>query len=244
MSAKNEEIPRRGAENGRQPSNRAQRAAELSTSPGLSSELTRRRIVLASADVFAEQGVRDARVEDILAAAEISRRTFYKYFRGKEDVLLALHDTAIGTLLRSIARAVEQHATLADKLRAGLDTYLEFHATSGRLLRELQEESTRAASPLAARRAEAQLAVVRLFDEQVRLTQQRCVDPLVFEALCYALEGLSIVLLSKTRVAPSDLERVQRVMHSVVGRVLAPPGEELPELPALASHEDRDGKET
>src|SRR5262249_6258639 len=40
--------------------------------------------------LFAEQGLGSVRVEDIAGAAEISVRTFYRYFSTKEDVLLVM----------------------------------------------------------------------------------------------------------------------------------------------------------
>jgi AcrR family transcriptional regulator len=42
----------------------------------------------ASLAEFARQGVENARVEDIVAAAEVSWGTFFRYFPRKEDVLL------------------------------------------------------------------------------------------------------------------------------------------------------------
>src|SRR3954451_12902266 len=48
----------------------------------------RRRVYEASLVEFTRQGVENARVEDIVAAAEVSWGTFFRYFPRKEDVLL------------------------------------------------------------------------------------------------------------------------------------------------------------
>ena len=48
----------------------------------------RRRVYEAALAEFAEHGVENARVEDIVATAEVSWGTFFRYFPRKEDVLL------------------------------------------------------------------------------------------------------------------------------------------------------------
>ena len=51
-------------------------------------------ILKGAAGVFAKRGVRAASVEDILKAAGISRRTFYRFYKNKEDVLSAMSKLA------------------------------------------------------------------------------------------------------------------------------------------------------
>src|SRR3954464_15994392 len=54
--------------------------------------------------LFSEQGFEDTTVDSIAAAAGMSRRTFFRYFSGKDDLVLA--------------RMVESGAELIDALRA------------------------------------------------------------------------------------------------------------------------------
>jgi AcrR family transcriptional regulator len=44
-------------------------------------------ILLHAMSVFNQQGLEDTSVQDLLNAANISRRTFFKYFSGKVEVL-------------------------------------------------------------------------------------------------------------------------------------------------------------
>ena len=53
----------------------------------------RTRILRGAAKVFGERGYSASSVEAILEAAQVSRRTFYRTFRSKEDVLAALFAT-------------------------------------------------------------------------------------------------------------------------------------------------------
>jgi AcrR family transcriptional regulator len=64
---------------------------------------TRAALVEAAARLFAEKGYDKTTVADIAAAADVSTRTFFAYFRAKEDVLFAGTDER----LKAIAEAFD-----------------------------------------------------------------------------------------------------------------------------------------
>lgn len=95
-------------------------------------EQTRAALVEAAARLFAAKGYEGTTVADIAAAADVSTRTFFSYFRAKEDVLFAGTDQrlqaiahALGTVpadnpLEAMQRIVEQVLAASDDL-AGPD---------------------------------------------------------------------------------------------------------------------------
>ena len=63
------------------------------------------QILLQSLSVFSRQGLEETSVQDLLEAASISRRTFYKYFSNKIDVLENIYELAVRILLIGKYRA-------------------------------------------------------------------------------------------------------------------------------------------
>jgi AcrR family transcriptional regulator len=59
---------------------------------------TRERLLAAARESFAKLGFASTRVADIVALAGTSHGTFYTYFDGKRDVLLALTEQAAGAI--------------------------------------------------------------------------------------------------------------------------------------------------
>ncbi|MFI7588365.1 TetR family transcriptional regulator [Spongisporangium articulatum] len=89
---------------------RAQPAGQLAA--------TRGRIAAAAFELFADQGYEGTTVEAIAERAGVARRTFFRYFRSKEDVIFPDHDA----LLESVERTLEASAALpaVDAICAGV----------------------------------------------------------------------------------------------------------------------------
>jgi AcrR family transcriptional regulator len=69
---------------------------------------TRGRVTAAAFELFSTQGYDGTTVEAIAERAGIARRTFFRYFRSKDDVIFPDHDRMLAT--------VEQHLAACDDL--------------------------------------------------------------------------------------------------------------------------------
>lgn len=58
----------------------------------------RRGLVAAAARLFTERGYDETTVDDIAAAAGVGRRTFFRYFHGKEDALSPDHERGLARI--------------------------------------------------------------------------------------------------------------------------------------------------
>ncbi len=93
----------------------------------------RRRLLSALAELIAAQGYEATSITDIVARAAIARKTLYDNFGGKDQLLLATIEDAIGSTLARVEAACAVEADWPERVGAGL----------GALLAELAEHPER-----------------------------------------------------------------------------------------------------
>jgi AcrR family transcriptional regulator len=64
---------------------------------------TRERLTRAAMALFLERGFEATTLDDIAAAADISRRSFFHYFASKEDVVFAWQEESTAALIAAVA---------------------------------------------------------------------------------------------------------------------------------------------
>src|SRR5207248_3318787 len=82
----------------------------------------RARLLAAAAEIFAAKGYAGARVQDIVARAGMSRRTFYDHFDDLAHALVQLHEHAANLSFRYVEDRVRAQTTPDGKLRAGVES--------------------------------------------------------------------------------------------------------------------------
>ncbi|EHR50268.1 transcriptional regulator [Saccharomonospora marina XMU15] len=88
----------------------------------------RRALTRAAIDLFLERGYDATTVDDIAAAAGVGRRTFFRYFRSKEDAIFPNHDELLVDIERKLADTDQRRDPLeavCEAVRLVLDFYLD-----------------------------------------------------------------------------------------------------------------------
>ncbi|MDP3815892.1 TetR/AcrR family transcriptional regulator [Pseudomonas sp.] len=182
--------------------------------------LQRTNIQLAAIPVFARKGLAETTVNDLLAAANVSRRTFYKYFENKMQVLEGIYQTAVALLLSRFSEMQSIAGSPQAWLSAMVGRYFDYHLAVGPIIRLMQEEALRADSPLAAHRQHAHMEMARLLAERLH-GDTRPTDPLTYRALIWAMEAASLELLGRA-ASRAEIEQAKRVLSDLLIASLCP----------------------
>ncbi|MBP9088145.1 MAG: TetR/AcrR family transcriptional regulator [Kofleriaceae bacterium] len=182
----------------------------------------RAKILTAAIDTFAKNGVAATRVEDILVAANLSRRTFYQHFTDKIAVVHAIYELVTRQLAETLIAASAGATDPMTAILRSLDAYLEIHRTDRAIVKALIEESLHASSPLFAIRAQFRRQIAAALDMALESVTRRQIDPLVSLALVSALEGISLELLDED-ISDDTIARSRAVIASLIRLVFAHP---------------------
>jgi AcrR family transcriptional regulator len=81
-------------------------------------ERTRHQLAEAAAQLFYQRGYDATTIDDIVAAVDVSPRTFFRYFPTKEDLVVALGQTSLSSFLDALAERPASEALLTSVQRA------------------------------------------------------------------------------------------------------------------------------
>lgn len=174
---------------------------------------SRGQILLGAAAAFGARGYAEASVEDILAAAKVSRRTFYRFFRSKEDVFEQLFESAAILFIQAIRAAATAGGDPDETLSRCIDAYLDLPRTAGPLFHVFHHEANRPGSPLHARRERVIDELVEMFDTGHRALHQVPADRLILRGLVAALERIS-TSTTDTAAAKAAMMHTVRTMFA------------------------------
>jgi AcrR family transcriptional regulator len=135
-------MPTRGTPTGRR------QGRVPATRPGLQQrkrDLVREAIAHAAWDLFAGEGYEASTVSEIARAAGVSRRTFFRYFSSKEDVVVGTSDALAEDVLAAFAQRPPGEAPLVAirrALRPVIESRLAEPAEARAIIRLLRESRT------------------------------------------------------------------------------------------------------
>jgi AcrR family transcriptional regulator len=191
----------------------------------------RRELVAAAVRLFRTQGYEDTTVDDIAAAAGVGRRTFFRYFRSKEDAISPDHEAALARIAEVFETAHPTEPAAPLVLRAG-ETVFDMYTEDP----ELSVERFRLTHDVPVLRDRESASVDhyrRLFTRYLRLRFAEEPDG----ELRAAVIGAAVVAAHNLALrawlaagAPADgaqacLERFRRVADMLPGEPAAPDGE-------------------
>ncbi|TVQ44899.1 MAG: TetR/AcrR family transcriptional regulator [Gammaproteobacteria bacterium] len=108
---------------------------------------TRRRLIVAAEQAFAERGYGMTRVADIVRLAGVSQGNFYRHFRDKDDILWTVLDRLYEELQRDTRDPHGGHVLpTRDDLVARNTVFFRGYARNRHLLRVTREAAARAES--------------------------------------------------------------------------------------------------
>jgi AcrR family transcriptional regulator len=171
----------------------------------------RGRMLEACFRVVAEKGYNRFTVADVVAAAGVSRETFYEHFRDKEDCFLAAYELSVEAVLAAMRHADpgDEDADPLDRYERMMRGYLEVMAQEGGYARVFLVDVYAAGERALRRRRE----VIDRFTEVVAelVGAKTAADRFACEALVAAVSSMVTV-----RVAAGDLEEIPKLRRPIM----------------------------
>ncbi|MBW1811374.1 MAG: TetR family transcriptional regulator [Deltaproteobacteria bacterium] len=99
-------------------------------------EKTRDTLIEVANRLFLERGFEDTTVDDIVAVADISQRTFFRYFPTKEAVVFSKHPGRVVRFRLLLARHKSAETPIKVVIEALIDFAGEYEKNKDQLLRE------------------------------------------------------------------------------------------------------------
>jgi AcrR family transcriptional regulator len=177
----------------------------------------RTRILRGAAEAFGRLGYGATAVEAILAEAGVSRRTFYKHFRSKEDVLRVLFDNSVGMLVSAVEEAGKRPTDAARKLEAAVEAYVRVHAKAGRLARVLLLEQFSPGSPLALQRDAAMARFAEILSASVVRAGAPEPDPILVRGVVAGINEVAVRMAAVYADGEWDERRAKAAIMRILG---------------------------
>ena len=102
-------------------------------------ERTRRRLLEAAEQVFADLGYHDASIVKITEAAGVAQGTFYLYFTGKQEIFDVLVEDLNARIRHAMSEASAPGKDRLDAERLGFEAFFKFTAEHPALYRVIRQ---------------------------------------------------------------------------------------------------------
>lgn len=193
----------------------------------------RAEILIHSIHAFSQRGLERTTVQHLLDVSGVSRRTFYRYFRNKMEVLENIYRIFIDNMLLHFHQEMRQARSVREIIHNTTKVYFKYHVSMGPMIRLMMEEARTSGSVLAPHRTRAQQIAAQVLTSEIGRLTEREFDPLVMRTMLWILEDYSLYIFEDGAFSAARLKECQRVMIGVaeavvLGRDASPALLELP----------------
>ncbi len=165
-----------------------------------------------------QSGYAAMRIEDVIAVAGVSRRTFYDHFANKEEAFLAAYELVLEQLLSGVTSAFATGESWTSRVRRGLAAFLNLLASEPVLAQVCVVEALAAGPRALARRTEAMEAFQALLQPpKGDALATSTAPPVAVEAI---VGGIYEVIYS--RVTTNRTEELPSLLPSLLHSALLP----------------------
>jgi AcrR family transcriptional regulator len=179
----------------------------------------RRRILVATAELVAEQGYQETTMEEIVRRAKVGYATFYKHFADREAAFLALIGAAIDRTADRVEAAYErEEGPWPDRIGAALGALFEDVAAHPAVARACLVEALTAGPEAAARHEAALKRLAPLLRPGRELNPRRAELP---ETLEETLAG-GVVWVLGQRLIGGEAAKLRGLLPETLEFVLRP----------------------
>ena len=164
------------------------------------------RFVAAATRLLQEKGNTEFTVQDVVDRSSMSIRTFYQYFASKEDLLVAVYETAVAQeAVPRLRKRIEKHKDPLLRLRAYIETVIELTAKTGAVGRTLTSFQNRLAESRPADLARAVKPQFELLVELIEdITRTRPLRPDLTVETAARLTHYTVLAAAHSRVLGSE----------------------------------------
>ncbi|MCU0659196.1 MAG: TetR/AcrR family transcriptional regulator [Polyangiaceae bacterium] len=179
---------------------------------------TQRRLELLAAarNVFARKGYHDAKVDDIVAEASVSKGTFYLYFPDKRSIFEALADELAQQLQQAILR-VDLAGNVAEQVRQNIRSVLGAFLADPTLTTIFFSYAAGLDPDFVQKVRAVEHTLLAILEEALRDGQNLGIvgqgDPGILAV--FTLGGMKSLLLDACQKAPLSQEERERIVEEV-----------------------------
>lgn len=190
---------------------------------------TRERLLEAAIKVFSEKGYYATAVDDIVAASDTSKGSFYNFFPSKQEIFLALVDRLFGRLVSRVEASVAEKRGALPKVDAALHAALDEISRHRRIARILFIEAAGLGHAFNEKLFELHKSFAALIAAHLkRAVEEGSIPPIDTELAAYAWFGAinEVVVRWLYTGEPADLLDALPELRSLLLRSIGAPVDE------------------